>query len=221
MPDGTPDISGLYQADGGGANYGLEQKERDFLTPASRGVVIDPPDGILPYRDWARAERIDRYLPHRGYDDPTAHCFVAAGVPRSFYVPSPFHILQPPGYVVVLFERMAWRQIPLDGRDHIPDDIRLWNGDSVGRWEGDTLVVETRNMERQGMVERSRRRGHSRTDRRRTVHASGCRHHHIPGHGDRSHRLHGAMDHGSTIEPQGRTKSLRSRVSKTIRIWNI
>ena len=47
---------------------------------------------------------------------------------------------------MVLFERMAWRQIPLDGRDHIPDDIRLWNGDSVGRWEGDTLVVETTNM---------------------------------------------------------------------------
>ena len=146
LPDGTPDISGLYQADGGGANYGLEQKPRDFLTPASRGVVVDPPDGILPYREWARAERIDRYLPHRGYDDPTAHCFVAAGVPRSHYVPSPFQILQPPGYVVILFERMAWRQIPLDGRDHIPEDIRLWNGDSVGRWEGDTLVVETTNM---------------------------------------------------------------------------
>ena len=146
MADGTPNISGLYQADGGGANYGLEEKGRDFLTPASRGVVIDPPDGILPYQEWARAERIERELPHRGYDDPTAHCFVAAGVPRSFYVPSPFQILQPEGYVIFLFERMAWRQVPLDDRPHIPDNIRLWNGDSLGRWEGDTLVVETRNM---------------------------------------------------------------------------
>ena len=146
MADGTPDISGLYQAQGGGANYGLEQKEREFLTPGSRGVVIDPPDGILPYQEWARAERIARDLPHRGYEDPTAHCFVAAGAPRSFYVPSPFQILQPPGYVVFLFERMAWRQVRLDDSDHIPDDIRLWQGDSVGRWEGDTLVVETRNM---------------------------------------------------------------------------
>jgi len=146
LPDGTPNLSGLYQASGGGANYGLEEKGRDFLTPASRGVVVDPPDGVLPYQDWARAERVDRELPHRGYDDPTAHCFVAAGAPRSFYVPSPFQILQPPGYVVFLYERMAWRQVPLDGRDHIPDTVRLWQGDSVGRWEGDTLIVETRNM---------------------------------------------------------------------------
>ena len=138
MADGTPDISGFFQARGGGANYGLERQ--------SGGVIVDPPDGVLPYQEWARAERIDRELPHRGYDDPTAHCFLAAGAPRSFYVPGPFQILQPPGYVVFLFERMAWRQVPLDGRDHLPDDIRLWNGDSVGRWEGDTLVVETKNF---------------------------------------------------------------------------
>jgi len=145
-PDGVPDLSGFYTADAGGANYGLERRAQDFLTPATRGVIIDPPDGKLPYQEWAREERIDRERPHRGYDDPTAHCFVAGGVPRSMYVPSPFQILQPPGYVIILFERMAWRQIPLDGRAHLPDAIRLWNGDSVGRWEGDTLVVETRNM---------------------------------------------------------------------------
>ena len=69
-----------------------------------------------------------------------------AGVPRSIYAPSPFHILQPPGYVVILHERMSWRQIPLDGRTHLPDAIRLWQGDSVGRWEGDTLVVDTKNL---------------------------------------------------------------------------
>lgn len=145
LPDGKPDLSGFYQANAGGANYGLERHARDFLTPGTRGVVIDPPDGMLPYQPWARAERIDRELPHRGYDDPTAHCFVA-GVPRSLYVPSPFQILQPPGYIVMLFERMSWRIIPLDARAHLPDKIRLWQGDSIGRWEGDTLVVETTNM---------------------------------------------------------------------------
>ena len=145
MPNGRPDLTGWFQADGGGANYGLERHDRDFLTPAGRGVVIDPPDGKLPYQAWARAERIDRELPHRGYDDPTAHCIVA-GVPRSHYVPAPFQIIQPADYVVFLFERMSWRQIPLDGRAHIPDNIRLWQGDSVGRWEGDTLVVETKNL---------------------------------------------------------------------------
>jgi len=143
--DGKPDLAGFYQSNGGGANYGLERHDRDFLTPGTRGVVIDPPDGTLPYQPWARAERINRELPHRGYDDPTAHCFVA-GVPRSIYVPSPFQILQPPGYVVILHERMSWRIIPLDGRAHLPDNLRLWQGDSVGHWEGDTLVVDTTNM---------------------------------------------------------------------------
>jgi hypothetical protein len=143
--DGKPDISGYYVPDAGGANYGLEKHAQDFLTPGGRGIVIDPPDGTLPLQDWARKEQVDRALPERGYDDPTAHCFVA-GVPRSMYVPAPMHILQPPGYVLILHERMSYRTIPLDGRKHLPDGIRLWQGDSVGRWEGDTLVVETRNL---------------------------------------------------------------------------
>jgi hypothetical protein len=145
MPDGKPDLSGYYSANSGGANYGLERHDRDFLTPGTQGVIVDPPDGKLPYQEWSKAERVQRELPYRGYDDPTAHCFVA-GVPRSMYTPSPYQILQPPGYVVLLFERMSWRQIPLDGRPHIPDNVRLWQGDSVGHWEGDTLVVDTTNM---------------------------------------------------------------------------
>jgi hypothetical protein len=46
----------------------------------------------------------------------------------------------------MLFERMSWRTIPLDGRPHLPDNVRLWQGDSVGHWEGDTLVVDTTNL---------------------------------------------------------------------------
>ena len=125
MPDGKPDLTGYWSANSGGANYGLERHDRDFLTPGTRGVIVDPPDGKLPYQDWSRAERIERELPHRGYDDPTAHCFVA-GVPRSMYTPSPYQILQPPGYIVMLFERMSWR--------------------SIGHWEGDTLVIDSTNF---------------------------------------------------------------------------
>ena len=62
------------------------------------------------------------------------------------YVPSPMHILQPPGYVIILHERMSWRIIPIGGTHTLPDHMRLWQGDSIGRWEGDTLVVETKNL---------------------------------------------------------------------------
>jgi hypothetical protein len=145
LSNGTPDLQGFFMPDAGGANYGLGKHEQDFLTPAGRGIIVDPPDGILPMQAWAIAEAEDRKRPERGYDDPTAHCFVA-GVPRSMYVPAPLEILQPPGFVVILHERMSWRTIPLDGRPHLPDHFRLWQGDSVGRWEGDTLVVETKNL---------------------------------------------------------------------------
>jgi hypothetical protein len=143
--NGKPDLTGYFMANAGGANYGLEKHASDFLTPGTRGVVIDPPDGVLPTQAWARAERVDREKPYRGYDDPTAHCFVA-GVPRSMYVPSPHQIIQTPEYIVILFERMSWRIIPLDGRKHLADNLRLWQGDSVGRWDGDILVVDTTNL---------------------------------------------------------------------------
>ena len=94
---------------------------------------------------WAIEERVSRNLPERGYDDPTAHCF-PPGVPRSMYVPTSFHILQTPEYLVALHERTAWRIISLNRSQHLPDTIRLWQGDSIGRWEGDTLVVETTNL---------------------------------------------------------------------------
>ena len=58
-----------------------------------------------------------------------------------------FLILQTPGYVAILQEMIhEVRIIPLDGRPHVDEDIRFWMGDSRGRWEGDTLVVETTNF---------------------------------------------------------------------------
>jgi hypothetical protein len=146
LPDGKPDMSGFYNAAGRGANYGLEKHERWSFMPGGDGIVIAPADGKLPMQEWAKAELKQRQRPEFGYDDPTAQCTQAAGVPRSFYVPSPFQILQPPGTLLVLFERMSWRQIPITNRPHVPDTIRMWHGDSVGRWEGDTIVVETKNL---------------------------------------------------------------------------
>ena len=145
LPDGKPDLNGFYQSDAGGANYGLEKHEAAKLMPAGRGVIIDPPDGKLPIQPWAKAEQQSRDSPARGYEDPTAHCFVG-GLPRSLYVPAPFHILQASDHVVFLHEHMAWRTVFLNRRAHLPDTMRLWQGDSIGHWEGDTLVVETKNF---------------------------------------------------------------------------
>jgi hypothetical protein len=147
MPDGKPDLSGFYDSVHRGANYGIEEHKGSTLTPPGQGIIVDPPDGKLPMQEWAKEELKSRQTPARGYDDPTAHCIMAAGVPRGFYVPAPFFIMQTPTHLVVLFERMAWRHIPIDAkRAHIPDGIRLWQGDSVGHWEGDTLVVNSRNF---------------------------------------------------------------------------
>ncbi len=146
-PDGKPDLNGFFEPDAGGANYGLEAHPTGEagLTPGGRGVVIDPPDGQPPYQPWAQAEREYRNTSIRGYDDPTAHCF-PAGVPRSMYVPVPFQIVQTPDAMVTLHERMSWRLISLNRTRRLPDTMRLWQGDSIGHWDNDTLVVETANL---------------------------------------------------------------------------
>lgn len=143
-PEGKPDFQGFYEPDAGGANYGLE-KHAAGLAPGGKGVIIDPPDGKLPMRPWAVDELASRKTDARGYDDPTAHCF-PAGVPRSMYVPVGIDLVQTKDYVVFLHERTAWRIVPLDARPHLPGGIRLWQGDSVGHWEGDTLVIDTTNL---------------------------------------------------------------------------
>jgi hypothetical protein len=140
-PDGKPDLQGFYESKAAGANQALERPG----APPGKALIIDPPDGKLPMRPWAVDEKASRNLSERGYDDPTAHCF-PQGVPRSMYVPQGVEVVQTSDYIVFLFERMSWRIVPLDGRAHLPDNMRLWQGDSVGHWEGDTLVVDTTNL---------------------------------------------------------------------------
>lgn len=144
--EGKPDLQGFYESVTRGANQGLERRGRGGAPPAAgRDLIVDPPGGKLPMQAWAQEEKISRNLAERGYDDPTAHCF-PPGVPRAMYVPEGFDIIQTPQYIVFLHERVAWRIVPLDGRPHLDDHMRLWQGDSVGHWEGDTLVIDTTNL---------------------------------------------------------------------------
>jgi len=147
-PDGKPDLQGFYESKARGANQGLERRAgrggRGGAAPA-QDMIVDPPGGKLPMQPWAAAEKVSRNLAERGYDDPTAHCF-PPGVPRAMWIPEGFEITQTRDYIVFMHERVAWRIVPLDGRAHLPDNMRLWEGDSVGHWEGDTLVIDTTNL---------------------------------------------------------------------------
>ena len=115
-----------------------------------RPMVVDPPDGKIPLQEWA-AERREEIMAKRDeleFLDPRVKCLPAA-VPRG-NLPvgyNTYQFLQTPEAVILLYEwNHLFRYIPLDGRPSVASDIRLGMGDSRGRWEGDTLVVEASNF---------------------------------------------------------------------------
>jgi hypothetical protein len=122
-------------------------------------IVVDPPDGRIPpltpeaqARVSARAAARKQRGPADGPEDRSLgeRCILGfnAGPP---FVPSAYNnnvqIVQTKDYVVLMTEMVHdARIVPIDGRSHAPAGVRLWMGDSRGRWEGDTLVVETTNF---------------------------------------------------------------------------
>jgi hypothetical protein len=151
--DGQPDIAGYYQtvSGRGGAGLTVETLIAPGSSRATRGIVVDPVDGKIPYLAWARARR-DEVLNSQLHPTPavtdTRTRGWPDGVPRiTFYWVNPFQILQSEEAVVILYEAQhEFRYIPLDGRPHIDDGVKLWMGSSRGHWEGNTLVVEVRNI---------------------------------------------------------------------------
>jgi hypothetical protein len=127
--------------------------DREF-TDTRTSLIFDPPNGRIPELAAAgKAKSADvqmkRKRPPVGPEDRSLQerC-ITYGVPRTGAgYNSYYQIFQTPDHVVIMMEMITdSRVIPLDGRPHIDDDIRLWHGDSRGHWEGDTLVVETRNF---------------------------------------------------------------------------
>ncbi len=130
----------------------------EVLSTRQTSLVVDPPDGRVPVRPEAEEKR-DYDLAHS--TDSYEHMSVwdrciSRGVPGSMFPAgynNAYQILQVPGYVVILYEMIHdARIIPLDGRPHLGSRIGLWMGDARGRWEGDTLVVETRNFHDRGWI---------------------------------------------------------------------
>ena len=123
-----------------------------------RSMVVDPPSGRVPVRPEAEATRdhnlvnlTDSWENHT----PWERC-ITRGVPGGIFpggYGAGYQILQAPGYVVLFYEMIhEARIIPLGDRPHLPGTIRQWNGDPRGRWEGNTLVVETTNYNDQGTI---------------------------------------------------------------------
>jgi hypothetical protein len=121
-------------------------------------LVVDPPDGRVPLRPEAEAAR-DYNRAHEGdsYDFMSVwdRC-ITRGVPGGMFPAgynNAYQIVQTPGYVTIYYEMIhEARIIPIDGRPHLPSQVRSWNGDSRGRWEGGTLVVDTTNYNRKGWI---------------------------------------------------------------------
>jgi hypothetical protein len=121
--DGKPDLTGIWTPD------------RTFIYDISSALK---PGEELPLQPWAlklTKERMSK-------DDPEANC-LPAGVPRM--APYPWKIVQTPALIVFLYEGNihTYRQVFLDGRSHEKDPQPTWYGESIGKWEGDTLVVDS------------------------------------------------------------------------------
>ena len=125
-PDGKPDLSGNWEPNAIRQNVDL----------IGSGVAVP----LLP-----PAEAVyKRHKENLSREDPEARC-LPPGVPRMSTTPYPWTIVQTPKQIVIVYEGGAhvWRKIFMDGRGHDPTVVDTWLGDSIGHWDGDTLVVET------------------------------------------------------------------------------
>lgn len=139
--DGQPDMQGFWR----GPAYGTENIEEHPKTDDDDGgksLIVDPRDGKIPYQPWAKALQLEN---RTKYIEPNVPCF-PSGVPRSMYVPTQIEILQSSDNVLILFERAhTYRIIPTTSRPPAGSRINMWMGDSRGRWDGNTLVVDVAN----------------------------------------------------------------------------
>ena len=166
LPDGQPDVSGHWSntvgnhnnltdpqgplgADDEAPRQNSRQNARQPRPRSERAPsrISDPADGQIPFQPWAQAKQQEflKYLNNPikpEYVEPFARC--APGGPSKSFMWHGYEIRQFPGYVVFLFDS-GNRVIHLDGKPHLPVNLKLWNGDSRGHWEGNTLVVETTN----------------------------------------------------------------------------
>ena len=140
----SPDLRGIWQATVP-AYQNLEGSPAQAGRPAAKSVVVDPSSGKIPYQSDSRRSA-DRNFRERANADPLLACF-QPGIPRAALLPEPFQIFQKADRVVIVYQHVhAYRVIFTDGRPHYDDGIEFYMGDSRGRWDGNTLVVDVTNF---------------------------------------------------------------------------
>ena len=145
-PDGKADLNGIWQAFGT-AHWDLQSHSARQGPVTALGAAFSIPAGLgvvegdeIPYQPWA-AEKKKENQANWLKEDPEIKCYLP-GVPRSTYMPYPFQITQTPTHILMAFEfATAVRSISMEKVGEAPVDS--WMGQSAGRWDGDTLVVET------------------------------------------------------------------------------
>jgi hypothetical protein len=146
VADGHPDLTGVWQ--GGSNRIGTWEDTNSGDGPLGESGPITPfavkgPQPKPPYQAWAAAKVVEEYN-KRGIDEPMVRC-LPPGVPRMTLMGLfPMQIVQTPKTIVMLFEAFhVFRIIPIGPEVKHPDDLEpSYMGDSVGHWEGDTLVVD-------------------------------------------------------------------------------
>ncbi len=146
--DGKPNLSGIWQTmntanwdlQAHPARAGLPELGAKAAEPAGLGVVVG---GEIPYKPEARAQKLENFE-NRMTADPEAKCYMP-GVPRATYLPYPFQIVQSTNQIMIVYEYASSnRTIHFSKQPESPVDT--WMGQSVGRWEGDTLVVDVKSQ---------------------------------------------------------------------------
>jgi len=139
-PDGRPDMQGYWER--AFTSQDIEEHPAGFGVQAGPSLVVDTPDRKIPYQPWAlefRKTITERFI------SPLASCF-PPGIPRDIVAPAAHQIVQGPGYVMHLLEYShSYRVISTTNEPHVSGSVKLWQGNSRGRWEGNTLVVDVTN----------------------------------------------------------------------------
>src|SRR5947207_711486 len=148
--DGKPDLSGIWQVMNTAASD-IQDHAAQKGVPAGPGVVEG---NDIPYKPEALAQKKKNY-DQRATLDPDNKCYLP-GVPRITYMPYPFQIVQKPNELTILYEYVhTVRYIFANGAPHPKGPIEWWLGDSRGRWEGDTLVVDVVHFNDQTWFDRA------------------------------------------------------------------